>query len=202
MTDDARMKITDVRVLAALAHPARLAILHLLLTVGDRTATQCAAVVGESASSCSYHLRHLERFGLVARVEPAADEEVDGRTRRWRSVATGFDFGEAPGTASPEMTAATAAVISVGIDENVRLARHYLSHVADVPAAWQNVAAFSTYALLVNVDELGRVLDSIDAIVRPLRGAARENAPEDARAVRFSLEAFPRMDLEIEELRE
>ena len=50
MTDSARMKITDVRVLAALAHPGRLAILHLLLTVGDATATQCAEVVGETAS--------------------------------------------------------------------------------------------------------------------------------------------------------
>jgi DNA-binding transcriptional ArsR family regulator len=196
MNDDARMKVTDVRVLAALAHPARLAILHLLLTVGDRTATQCAAVVGESASSCSYHLRHLERFGLVARVAPGPDEAVDGRTRRWRSVATGFDFGEAPGKASPELLAATSAVISVGIDENVRLARHYLSHLADVPEAWQNVAAFSTYALLVNVDELGRVLDAIDAIVRPLRGAARVDAPADAVPVRFSFEAFPRTDLE------
>lgn len=196
MADDSRIKVTDVRVLAALAHPTRLAILHLLLTVGDRTATQCAAVVGESASSCSYHLRHLERFGLVARVEPGPHEEIDGRTRRWRSVATGFDFGEAPGTASPEMVAATSAVISVGIDENVRLARHYLSHLADVPGVWQDVAAFSTYALLVSVDELGRALDAIDAIVRPLRGAARNNAPADALPVRFSLEAFPRTDLE------
>jgi DNA-binding transcriptional ArsR family regulator len=196
MSNDERMKVTDVRVLAALAHPARLAILHLLLTVGDRTATQCAAVVGESASSCSYHLRHLERFGLVARVEAGPGEQVDGRTRHWRSVATGFDFGEAPSAASPEMAAATAAVISVGIDENVRLARHYLSHLDDVPEGWQDVSAFSTYALLVNVDELRLAIDAIDAIVRPLRGAARDDAPADAVPVRFSLEAFPRTDLQ------
>jgi DNA-binding transcriptional ArsR family regulator len=191
-----RLKITDVRVLAALAHPARLAILHLLLTVGDRTATQCAAVVGESPSSCSYHLRHLERFGLVQRVAPGPDDDVDGRTRRWRPVASGFDFGEPHSAGSPELLAATAALISVGIDENVRLARHYLSHVDDVPESWQDVAAFSTYALLLNVDEMRLVLDAIDAIVRPMRGAARENPPADARPVRLSLEAFPRTDLE------
>ena len=196
MADNARMKITDVRVLAALAHPTRLAILHLLLTVGDSTATQCAAVVGESPSSCSYHLRHLERFGLVERVEHRPEGEVvDGRTRRWRSVATGFDFGEPDRSGSPELVAATAAVISTGIDENVRLARHYLSHLDDVPEAWQDVAAFSTYALMVNADELGQVLEAIDAIVRPLRGAARTDAPADARPVRLALEAFPRTDL-------
>jgi DNA-binding transcriptional ArsR family regulator len=195
MTDSTRMKITDVRVLAALAHPTRLAILHLLLTVGDSTATNCAAVVGDSPSSCSYHLRHLERFGLVERVVNGPDDEVDGRTRRWRSVASGFDFGEPHSTGSPELIAATVALTSIGLDENIRLARHYLTHVADVPEAWQDVADFSTYALLVNVDELRQVLDSIDAIVRPLRGAARDDAPADALPVRLSLEAFPRTDL-------
>jgi DNA-binding transcriptional ArsR family regulator len=195
VSDSARMKITDVRVLAALAHPTRLAILHLLLTIGDVTATQCAEVVDASPSSCSYHLRHLERFGLVERVGSDPDDEIDGRTRRWRSVASGFDFGEAPSTGSPEMVAATAAVISAGIDENVRLARHYLSHLADVPEAWQDVAAFSTYALLLSPDELRQVIEAIDAIVRPLRRAVRDDAPADAVPVRLALEAFPRTDL-------
>jgi DNA-binding transcriptional ArsR family regulator len=189
------MKVTDVRVLAALAHPARLAILHLLLTVGDSTATQCAAVVGESPSSCSYHLRHLEKFGLVERVEANPDDEVDGRTRRWRTVATGFDFGEPRSTSSPELIAASMAVIATGLDENLRLARHYLSHLDDVPEEWQDVAAFSTYALMVTADELREVTEAIDAIVRPLRGAARKDAPANALPARLSLEAFARTDL-------
>lgn len=196
MADGERMKITDIRVLAALAHPVRLRILHLLLTVGESTATKCAAVVGESPSSCSYHLRHLERFGLVERVSSGSDDPVDGRTRLWRSVASGFDFGEPHGTGSPELVAATAALLAVGIDENVRLARHYLSHLDRVPEEWQDAAAFSTYALLVNAEELRHITDAIDAIVRPLRAAGRSNAPPDASPVRMSLEAFPRTDLE------
>jgi DNA-binding transcriptional ArsR family regulator len=190
-----RKKITDVRVLAALAHPTRLSILRLLLTIGDRTATQCAAVVGESPSSCSYHLRHLERFGLVERVEAGQDDKVDGRTRRWRSVATGFDFGELHKTGSPELVAATGALIATGIQENVRLSSHYLSHVDELPDVWQSASCFSNYALLVNVDELRKVVDAIDAIVRPLRGVVRHDPPADARPVHLLLEAFPRTDL-------
>jgi len=125
---------------------------------------------GRIAIACSNHLRNLERFGLVERVEPDPGGAVDGRTRRWRSVATGFDFGEPARTGSPELVAATAA-------------------------GWRGVAAFSTYALLVSADELGEVLDAIDAIVRPLRGVARTDASTDARPVRMALEAFPRTDL-------
>ena len=189
-----RMKITDVRVLSALAHPVRIAILHLLLSVGERTATQCADVVDATPSACSYHLRHLERFGLVERVDgDAARGAADGRTRGWRAVASGFDFGEPTG--SPELVAASAALTSVGLDENHRLARHYLSNVASLPEEWQTAASFSTYALMVSPSELAAVTAAIDAIVRPLRAAVRTDAPDDARAVRVSLDAFARTDL-------
>ncbi len=79
MPNTERMKVTDVTVLAALAHPVRTSILHLLLTVGEQTATQCSDVVDATPSACSYHLRHLERFGLVERVDQ------DGRARRRRA---------------------------------------------------------------------------------------------------------------------
>ena len=186
-----RMKVTDVRVLAALAHPVRIGILHLLLTVGERTATQCADVVDASPSACSYHLRHLERFGLVER---AGATDGDGRTRVWRSVAPGFDFGEPAG--SPELVAASAALTAVGLDENRRLAAHYLSNVGSLPDDWQWAASFSSYALLLDPDELRSMIDAIDEIVRPLRAAVRADAPTGARAVRLSIDAFARTDLD------
>ncbi len=195
MSNLERIKISDVRVLAALAHPIRLAILHLLMTVGDRTATQCADVVDASPSACSYHLRHLEGFGLVARVANTNDEAVDGRTRRWRCVASGFDFGVPHSTASPELLAASAALIATSLEENDRLIRHYLSHADEVPASWQDAASFATYALSVTLEELRHVVAAIDEIVRPLRQATRDDAPTDAVSVRLSLAAFPRTDL-------
>ena len=145
--DGQRRTITDVRVLAALAHPVRVSLLHYLLAAGPRTATECAAVVDASPSACSYHLRHLERFGLVERAEPGPDEAVDGRTRRWRPVATGFSFGGPPSTASPEMVAAHHTLVATGLAEDLRLARHHLDHADELPPAWQDAAEFSTYGL-------------------------------------------------------
>src|ERR1700674_4257392 len=81
-------EVDDVRVLRALAHPLRLALLNHLMAFGEQTASQCARVVGSSSSNCSYHLRSLPRFGLV---EPVA--AADGREHPWRSTATGLRFG-------------------------------------------------------------------------------------------------------------
>ena len=39
-----RTEITDLRVLAALAHPVRVQLLNYLLGTGQHTATQCAEV--------------------------------------------------------------------------------------------------------------------------------------------------------------
>src|ERR1700712_2452771 len=83
-----RRQVTDARALRALAHPLRLALLNHLMAFGAQTASQCAQVVGSTASNCSYHLRSLARFGLVESVDP-----IDGRERPWRSTATGLQFG-------------------------------------------------------------------------------------------------------------
>src|SRR3954451_23100751 len=84
--------IVGAEALAALAVPARLALLNHLLAAGPRTASECAPVVGESASNCSWHLRALEKAGLVERAPRAADG--DARTRPWQATAVGFRLGD------------------------------------------------------------------------------------------------------------
>src|SRR5439155_2111489 len=73
------VELTDPKVMRALAHPARTAILVYLDDFGPATATECSEAAEESPSSCSYHLRRLAQLGFVEEV-PAED----GRERRWR----------------------------------------------------------------------------------------------------------------------
>ena len=61
----------------ALAHPLRIELIEQLTFRGPLTATQCAALVGESPSSCSFHLRMLAKYGFV--------EEAAGGTGRQRA---------------------------------------------------------------------------------------------------------------------
>ena len=79
------LELTDPKVIRALAHPARMTILSRLLDDGPATATECAEVVGQSPSACSYHLRQLAAFGFI---EPV--ESDDGRERRWQAAVGGY----------------------------------------------------------------------------------------------------------------
>jgi hypothetical protein len=191
---EARREITDVRVLAALAHPVRVQLLGYLLEMGARTATQCAAVVDASPSACSYHLRHMARFGLVERVDDTGGAGADGRERLWRATATGFMFGGPPSEDGPATHAARHALSVAGIDENARLAKRYLRDADLLPAEWQDAAGFATFGLLVTPEELSALGQAVDNVLRPFIGATRTDAPDGAEPVHVTVQAFRRTD--------
>ena len=113
-----RLQITDSKVLAALAHPLRVALLYQLNALGSRTASQCAQALGETPANCSYHLRQLAKVGLVTR-----EESGNGRERPWRSVYTGLSLSPTLDDPDPEVvTAATAtrASLAKALDAAIR----------------------------------------------------------------------------------
>jgi len=191
---EVRRTITSPQALTALAHPVRLALLNHLMTFGPRTASQCAEVADASPSNCSYHLRHLARFGMV---EPVAAE--DGRERPWRATATGFRFRRPEGGAlePAERAAARAAeeaLAATRIDENARLAYAFLDRIDRLTPEWREVVGFSNYALRMSPDELRRLGEQLDALIRPFIAPTRADAPEDAETVHLAVEAFVHPD--------
>jgi DNA-binding transcriptional ArsR family regulator len=183
-----RKVVDDVRALAALAHPVRVALLLHLMAVGDRTASECAAAADTSPSNASWHLRQLAKAGFVERAPAAAD----GRERPWRATATGLDFsGIGP---EPAGRAALQALAAVELAENDRLARAHLRHEDELPAQWRDAAALSTYGLLATPDELRALVATLDAAIRPYLAPTRADAPPDARPVHVFLTAFRRPD--------
>src|SRR5580700_9433859 len=91
------LKLTDPRMMRALAHPARIAIWTHLGLRGPATATECAAVAGLSPSACSYHLRTLARYGFVAEDRSSS---ADGRERPWRAKVIGLNVPSGAGSAA------------------------------------------------------------------------------------------------------
>ncbi len=70
----------------------------------------------------------------------------------------------------------------------------YIDHFDELPPAWQDAGILSNYALLVSPDELTRIEEQLDAVLRPYLRVTREDAPEDAATVRVTLHAFRRSD--------
>ena len=186
-----RLEFTDGQVLAALAHPLRVALLYQLNALGSRTASQCAQALGETPANCSYHLRQLAKAGLVAR-----DEAADGRERPWRSVYTGLGLRPPVDDPDPEVVtaarAARASLANLEIEEHARLARQYLRLEPKAAKAWREVAGVNSYSLRLTAEELAGLVSALDAAIRPYIGLTRPDPPDGAQPVHLDFKAFLR----------
>ena len=177
--------------LAALAVPARLALLNHLLSAGPRTASQCAPIVGETASNCSWHLRALEKVGLVERVPQEAG--TDARTRPWQATAVGFEFrGDDDRPAAKVARTALAGIVAEHADD---MHRRYLERRDELPERWTEAAADFGYGLDITPDELEKLLGRIDRMIRPYARPVRTDAPPGSEIVQVTLRAFLNPDV-------
>jgi DNA-binding transcriptional ArsR family regulator len=194
VSPERRLRVTDGAVLAALAHPLRVALLYQLNALGSRTASQCAQALGETPANCSYHLRQLAKVGLVTR-----DEAGDGRERPWRSVYTGLDLDPPIDDPDPEVVSAAKAtrvsLANVELGEHARLARQYLRLEHRASRAWRDAASMASYSLLLDPAELAALVAALDAAIRPFIGLTRGDAPQDAQPVHLDFKAFLRPEV-------
>ena len=186
-----RLEVTDGAVLAALAHPLRVALLYQLNALGSRTASQCAKALAETPANCSYHLRQLAKVGLVVR-----EEGGDRRERPWRSVYTGLGLHPPVDDADPGVVTAAratrASLLNLAIQEHARLARQYLSLEPMAARPWRDAAAVNSYSLRLTAGELAELVETLDAAIRPFIGLTRPDPPEGAEPVHLDLKAFLR----------
>ncbi|MET3564673.1 DNA-binding transcriptional ArsR family regulator [Leifsonia sp. 563] len=185
-----RTTVTDPRALRALAHPLRLALLDHLMSFGPRTASECAAVVGSTASNCSYHLRALAKVGLV---EPVDAE--DGRERPYRSSSTGLTFGR---TEDPEFAIGAdtveRALADRQVDDEAALVHRAIAQRDEQPIEWREASLLTGYALKLTPAELRELMQGLDALIRPYIALTRVDAPEGSDVVALHLNAFRHPD--------
>ncbi len=141
----------------ALAHPTRLALLDHLHAVDQATATECAAAVGDSPSSCSYHLRALAKWGFVAEGKGGA-----GRERPWRAAAERIEFG------SDGLEAAVLRDELVARQQ--QRVRDALRHEHELPARWRRAAQTSSATLALTPLELEELGERFEALLDEYRG--------------------------------
>jgi DNA-binding transcriptional ArsR family regulator len=177
--------LRDPRSIRALAHPARMAIIDALASGDELTATECAEVTGLSPSATAYHLKSLERYGLV---EPAAARQ-DGRERPWRAPTRRTEVDVDTSTAAG--AAAAAALGLALLDSSRAVAEEFVAAGSEEPKEWRDVASLNNANLWLTSEETKELTAALVAALEPYRGRAKSDRPEGSRRVRVTLLATP-----------
>jgi DNA-binding transcriptional ArsR family regulator len=186
VTEQPPLKITDPRMMRALAHPARLAIIDALATGQTGTATQFAQVVGLSPSATSYHLRALAKYGLVEE----APSRGDGRERVWQRKGGGLTF-DAEQSDPPEVWEAGRVLMDAVLDSDDAKIRQWVRSAQFDDPEWFHAARITKTHLLVTAEELEKINEAIEELIKPYGFMRRISAPDGARAVQVNYRAFP-----------
>jgi len=173
--------LSDPQAIKALAHPARLAVIDAFFTGRRLTATECAEIAGLSASAMSYHLRALEKWGIIRRSAASAD----GRERPWEAAGDRL----AVDSAQPRASAAGEAMLVRSMLE--QLSAESLAWAANPDPDWYDAASISSAAFWLTEAEAAALTAEIAAVITRHRRREDDERPADARRVRVAYAVVP-----------
>lgn len=191
MADQSR--VLDTEALKGLAHPLRVALLDALSTYGPATASKLGERLGESSGATSYHLRQLEKNGLVREVEGRGS----GRERWWERVPggitlRGYDF-------APESVerAASDMILSEWVRNQRQIVNDYLSRGEVLLSHdWFEAGIMDISNLRLTLAQLRRLNDELQELVKPYIKISRAQTEPGARPVQLQINGIPIVDAE------
>ncbi|GAA1134653.1 helix-turn-helix domain-containing protein [Ornithinicoccus hortensis] len=172
--------ISDVERIRALAHPLRLDLLDWLGEVERATATECAAHLGESVASCSFHLRMLEKYGFVERAERR------GREKPWRLVhASGYELRPAPD--KPASYPAVGQVAALQVQRECERIKASLARLDREDDAWVQASTVTSTSFWATAEEMAEFSRDLRELVARFGGRSGDPAqrPPGARQGRL-----------------
>jgi DNA-binding transcriptional ArsR family regulator len=151
-------EVTEAKALRVLAHPVRLALIEVLSVSGPMTATQAGERIGETPTTCSFHLRQLAKYGFV---EEAGGGR--GRSRPWQMTSIGMRF--APVHDDPEAAIAGRALATVIRERQLDPHRTWVETRSEYPRPWQEAAISNQHVLYVTPAELAQLNEELSGLV-------------------------------------
>jgi DNA-binding transcriptional ArsR family regulator len=179
-------KLTDPRVIRALAHPVRIALLEALLREGPLTATQAAELLADSPGNMSWHLQTLAKYGYVEEAEGGV-----GRRRPWRLVSMGTSYDENPD--DTELSLAATTFTQIGNERAFERVSRWMNERGSYPRDWQR-SWFSTNNIsYLRPEELSQLGEDILQLILRYRDRTvhPELRPEGSRPVSVLAYGFP-----------
>jgi DNA-binding transcriptional ArsR family regulator len=179
--------ITDPRTMRALAHPVRIALLEELIVSGPMTATEAGEKIGESPTTCSFHLRQLAKYGFV---EEAGGGK--GRARPWRVTTIGFDVTAGPD--DPEAQLASSVLVRLVRERVLGRYHNWVDTRSSYPRQWQDAAGDSQHLFYMTAEELRQLNNELVALLLPRfreRLADPSQRPPGAGPVEMLVVSYP-----------
>jgi helix-turn-helix protein len=153
-------RVSDAQTLRALTHPVRIALIEALSLGGAMTATQVGEQIGESATTCSFHLRQLAKYGFV---EEAGGGR--GRARPWRMTSIGMELA---GTHDdPEAEIAAGTLLRLVRERQLNRYQTWLETRSTYPRRWREASSESQFVFYLTADELEELNHELIALLQP-----------------------------------
>jgi DNA-binding transcriptional ArsR family regulator len=155
---------------------------------GPLTASGLGERLGESSGATSYHLRQLEKVGLVREVEKG-----NARERWWErrpGSMTLPDPSEFPAGSADRLAARLLGDEALRAREQVF--REFVSQDDDaISPEWQRVAVIDTINLKLLPDQLQALVTEFDEVIAKYVEAYKATPSIGARPVQIQFNAFP-----------
>lgn len=180
----------DAQTMKAFAHPLRMAIYSHLSDVGSATATALAHHLQESTGQTSYHLRQLEKHGMVKEDTGRGS----GRERWWKPVGYRMHVEELGQDAANLRV--MHSVLHEGLRHRMATISSYLDAAPTEPLEWVNASVDTTTTMTMTLEqeralgeELMQVIERHKQALGPSGSAPAED--NESRRVRLYLSLFP-----------
>jgi DNA-binding transcriptional ArsR family regulator len=179
--------VADAQTMRALAHPVRIALIEALTLGGAMTATEVGERIGESPTTCSFHLRQLARYGFI---EEAGGGK--GRARPWRMASIGLRIGA--DNDDPEIQIAAGVLGKLVRDRQLDRYRMWLTARAHYPKPWRDAAIDDEHLIYLTPEEMEQLHEELHITLLPrFRGRLTDPSqrPPGSAPVELLLFGFP-----------
>ena len=181
------LRVTEVAVLSAVAHPLRRRLLDVVRVHGPQTVGGLSSLTGSAVGNVSHHVRVLAEAGLLTEAPELAR---DRRERWWQLVQAGIawvedDFGDDPATA-----ATVAAATQLSLQRQLELTRAWLAAAPDEPQ-WGRAAMSNDAWMMLSPDELAELVDEVGELLGRWRGRGKADDGVQRRPVFVFARGFP-----------
>ncbi|WP_052423814.1 ArsR/SmtB family transcription factor [Nonomuraea candida] len=183
-------QIDDLDVLRVLTNRFRMRLFSLLFRVGPVTVSELARRMDADPGQVSYHLRQMQKHGLIEDVPELAR---DSRERWVRAAMRGLAVLDLQ---TPEARAVVRACNSQWVIDQFERLRDFERTRTTLPEEWQDVAFGGSHHLRLTRDELWQLAGQLNAVLAPWRELTKSRvesseAPPGTRPIFIFYHAFP-----------